>query len=78
MPGPVDETLLRAADTELDELVASSPAPAGTVGAHFSFLPPDQLPSADAAMTTVPAAHRPTDIELSATADGRVVLALER
>ena len=50
LPGVVDETLLRAADAEIDELVAGSPAPAGTVGAHFSFLPPDRLPAADAAL----------------------------
>ena len=50
VPGVVDETLLRAADAEVDELVAGSPAPAGTVGAHFYFLPPDRLPAADAAL----------------------------
>ena len=50
VPGVVDETLLQAADAEIDELVARSPAPAGTVGAHFYFLPPDRLPSADAAL----------------------------
>ena len=50
IPGVVDDTLLRAADAEVDELVTGSPAPAGTVGPHFHFLPPDQLPAADAAL----------------------------
>ncbi|HMG40991.1 MAG TPA: phytanoyl-CoA dioxygenase family protein [Acidimicrobiales bacterium] len=50
VPGVVDEALLRAADAEVDELVAGSPAPAGTVGPHFYFLPPDQLPAADTAL----------------------------
>jgi Phytanoyl-CoA dioxygenase (PhyH) len=50
VPSVVDETLLRAADAEIDELVAASPAPPGTVGAHFYFLPPDRLPAADAAL----------------------------
>jgi Phytanoyl-CoA dioxygenase (PhyH) len=49
-PNVVDETLLLAADAEVDKLVAGSPAPAGTVGAHFYFLPPDRLPAADAAL----------------------------
>jgi hypothetical protein len=50
IPGVVDETLLRAADAEIDELAAVSPAPEGTVGAHFHFLPPDRLPAADRAL----------------------------
>jgi hypothetical protein len=50
IPGVVEDTLLRAADAEVDELVAGSPAPAGTVGPHFHFRPPDQLPAADAAL----------------------------
>jgi ectoine hydroxylase-related dioxygenase (phytanoyl-CoA dioxygenase family) len=50
LPGVVDESLVRAADAEVDELVAESPAPAGTVGAHFYFLPPDRLSAADAAL----------------------------
>ena len=50
VPGVVDETRLRAADAEIDELVATSPAPAGTVGAHFYFLPPERLPAADTAL----------------------------
>jgi hypothetical protein len=50
VPGVVDEALLRAADAEVDALVAASPVPAGTVGPHFHFLPPDRLPAADAAL----------------------------
>lgn len=50
IPGVVDDTLLRAADAEVDALIAGSPAPAGTVGPHLRFLPPDQLPAADASL----------------------------
>jgi len=50
VPGVVDHELLRSADAEVDELVARSPAPAGSVGPHFHFLRPDQLPAADAAL----------------------------
>jgi hypothetical protein len=50
IPGVVDGGLLRAADAEVDELIASSPTPAGTVGPHFHFLPPDQLPTANATL----------------------------
>lgn len=50
VPGAVDEGLLRAADAEVDELVARSPPPPATVGAHFHFLPPERLPAADAAL----------------------------
>ena len=50
VPGAVAETWLQAADAEIDELVARSPAPAGTVGPHFFFLPADRLRAADAAL----------------------------
>jgi hypothetical protein len=50
VPGVVGETWLRAADAEVDALVAGSPAPEGTIGAHFHFLPPERLPAADAAL----------------------------
>lgn len=50
VPGVVDEAHLRAADAEIDELIARSPPPAGTVGSHFYFLPPDELPAADTAL----------------------------
>jgi Phytanoyl-CoA dioxygenase (PhyH) len=50
VPGIVDESWLRAADAEIDELAAGAPAPAGTVGAHFYFLLPDRLRAADAAL----------------------------
>lgn len=50
LPAAVGEALLAAADAEVDELVAGSPAPAGTVGPHFHFLPPERLPQADAAL----------------------------
>src|SRR5690606_13477518 len=50
VPGVVDEALLRAADAEVDALDAASLPPPGTVGPHFHFLPPDQLPAADAAL----------------------------
>jgi len=50
VPGAVDERWLRAADAEVDALVAAAPAPAGTVGPHFHFLPPERLPAADAAL----------------------------
>lgn len=50
VPDVVDEALLQAADAEVDDLVTRSPAPEGTVGPHFHFLPPIQLPAADAAL----------------------------
>jgi ectoine hydroxylase-related dioxygenase (phytanoyl-CoA dioxygenase family) len=50
VPGVVDEALLVAADAEIDALVADAPAPPGTVGPHFHFLPPSRLPAADAAL----------------------------
>ena len=50
VPGVVPEALLAAADAEVDELLARDPPPADTVGHHFWFLPPDQLPAADAAL----------------------------
>lgn len=50
IPGVVDAAHLRAADAEIDTLVAESPAPPGTVGPHFHFLPPERLPAADAAL----------------------------
>ncbi len=49
LPGVVPEHLLAAVDDEIDELIASDPPPAGTVGKHFWFLPPAELPAADAA-----------------------------
>jgi len=50
LPGLVDEDLLAAADAEVDALVERAPAPEGTVGPHFHFLPPGELPAADAAL----------------------------
>jgi len=50
VPGVVDEPLLRAADAEVDALVAATPAAAGTVGPSFHFVPPALLPAADAAL----------------------------
>ncbi len=50
VPGVVDELRLRSVDAEIDALIAELPAPPGTVGPHFSFLPPDQLPMADTAL----------------------------
>ena len=50
VPGVVDEALLRAADAEVDALLAATPPPVGTVGPLFHFLPPDRLPAADAAL----------------------------
>lgn len=50
VPGVVDEALLHAADDEIDQLVTRSPAPEGTVGPHFHFVPPHQLPAGDAAL----------------------------
>jgi hypothetical protein len=50
VPGAVDERWLRAADAEVDALVADSPPPPGTVGPHFYFLSPDRLPAANAAL----------------------------
>ena len=50
VPGVVDDALLRAADAEVDDLVARSPAPPGAVGPHFHFLPPHRLPAAEAAL----------------------------
>jgi hypothetical protein len=42
--------LLEAADAEIDELLTREPPPDGTVGKHFWFLPPAQLPCAHAAL----------------------------
>jgi ectoine hydroxylase-related dioxygenase (phytanoyl-CoA dioxygenase family) len=50
VPGAVALPLLDAADVEIDEVVATDPPPAGTVGHHFWFLPPARLPAADAAL----------------------------
>jgi len=50
IPGVVSEPLLAAADAEIDALLAREPPPADTVGKHFWFLPPSQLPCADAAL----------------------------
>jgi hypothetical protein len=51
VPGVVNEPLLAAADDEIDVLLAREPPPADTVGKHFWFLPPSQLPRAHAALT---------------------------
>ena len=50
VPGVVDELLLAAADLEIDALLAAQPPPPGTVGKHFWFLPPAELPAALAAL----------------------------
>ena len=52
VPGAVDAGLLEAADAEVDQLTRRAPAPEGTVGPHFHFLPPTELPAADAALRT--------------------------
>jgi ectoine hydroxylase-related dioxygenase (phytanoyl-CoA dioxygenase family) len=46
----VDGPYLAAADEEIDRLIAASPPPDGTVGKHFYFLAPEQLPAALAAL----------------------------
>lgn len=51
VPSVVDGSFLAAADEEIDRVIAATPPPAGTTGKHFSFLPPDQLPAALAALT---------------------------
>ncbi len=50
VPGVVDESFLAAADEEIDRVIAASPPPAGTVGKHFYFLSPDEVPAALAAL----------------------------
>lgn len=50
VPGVVDDALLRAADAEVDALVAATPPPPAIVGPHFHFLPPARLPAAHAAL----------------------------
>ena len=50
IPSVVDEPLLAAADAEIDALIAAEPPPPDTVGKHFWFLPPAQLPAALAAL----------------------------
>lgn len=50
VPGVVPENLLAAVDQEIDALAAADPPPADTVGKHFWFLPPGQLPASDAAL----------------------------
>jgi len=54
IPNVVDEALLDAADTEIDELIKREPPPPGTIGKHFWFLPPDGLPAAHAALRGSP------------------------
>ena len=49
--GVVDERFLAEADAEIDRLVETEPPPANTVGKHFWFLPPEQLPAAHSALT---------------------------
>jgi hypothetical protein len=49
LAGMIDEALLEATDAEIDELYEVSPAPEGTVRAHFYFLPPGRLAACDAA-----------------------------
>jgi ectoine hydroxylase-related dioxygenase (phytanoyl-CoA dioxygenase family) len=48
--GVVPERLLAAADTEVDDLLATDAPPDGTVGHHFWFLPPGRLPASHAAL----------------------------
>ena len=50
VPGVVPESRLAAVDQEVDDLAAADPPPADTVGKHFWFLPPGQLPASDAAL----------------------------
>jgi hypothetical protein len=50
VPDVVDERFLAAADDEIDALVTADPPPLDTVGKHFWFLPPEQLPAARAAL----------------------------
>ena len=50
VPGAVSEDRLAAADSEVDQVVENDPPPEGTLGAHFYFLPPAQLPAAAAAL----------------------------
>ena len=51
VPQVVGEAWLSAADAEIDRLVAANPPSGDTVGKHFFFLPPGDLPAADAALT---------------------------
>ena len=51
VPNVVGESWLSAADAEIDRLVAANPPPPDTVGKHFFFLPPGELPAAHAALT---------------------------
>ena len=50
IPGVVDETFLTAADVEIDALLDADPVASGTVGKHFWFLKPEELPAALAAL----------------------------
>ena len=51
VPQVVGESWLSAADAEIDRLVAANPPAPDTVGKHFFFLPPGELPAAHAALT---------------------------
>ena len=51
----VPEPLLAAADAEIDRVVAADPPPDSTIGKHFWFMPPAELPAADAALRESPA-----------------------
>jgi ectoine hydroxylase-related dioxygenase (phytanoyl-CoA dioxygenase family) len=55
IPDVVDEALLSALDSEVDRVVQEAPPPEGKAGFHFYFLPPEQLPAADAALRASPA-----------------------
>ncbi len=50
VPGVVPEPCLADADAEIDGIIADAPPPEGKGGPHFYFLPPEQLPAADAAL----------------------------
>lgn len=48
--GAVAEEWLAAADPEIEEIISQDPPPEGTLGQHFYFVPPTQLPAADRAL----------------------------
>lgn len=73
VPGVVDEQLLAAADREVDALAAREPAPDGTVGPHFYFKPPGELPAAEAALRESPALELAEEL----VAPNRLDLALD-
>lgn len=71
--GVVPESLLAAADAEIDDLLATDPPPGDRRGAHHWFLPPAAIPACERALTESPA----WELARSAVAPGELALAFD-